>query len=118
MRVTERRLQGEIDMSIVNPLIDSISGLQAQISHRWPQRDFIKGIAALAGTAALSAYDPRSAGAEPPPEVAKIGLTNTPASCLAPQHCRRINSRCHWCAMQYSVLVAIACVAVGTSASP
>ena len=57
-----------------------------QTAHHWQRRDFVKGVAALAGAAGLSAYDMRSAAAEPPPETTKIRLLHTPAMCLAPQY--------------------------------
>ena len=60
--------------------------MPAPTPYLWERRDFVKGFAALADAAGLSAYDMRSAAAEPPLEVAKIRLTNTPAICLAPQY--------------------------------
>src|SRR5690242_19204238 len=51
----------------------------------WKRRDFVKGAAALAGAASLSAYDMRTAAAEPPPEISRIRLIQTPIICGAPQ---------------------------------
>jgi NitT/TauT family transport system substrate-binding protein len=73
-------------MSSGNHLIGLKSGIQAQTADHWGRRNFVKGMAALAGAAALSAYDMRSAGAEPPAETTKIRLLHTPAMCLAPQY--------------------------------
>jgi NitT/TauT family transport system substrate-binding protein len=57
------------------------SEIQAQLCER---REFIKGFAALAA-AALSAYDMRSAPAEPPPETTTIRIVDTEITCIAPQ---------------------------------
>ena len=69
-----------------NRLVDPISGAQVQAPHHLDRRDFVKGVAALAGAAGLSAYDMGSAAAEPPPEIKKIRLVRTIAVCLAPQY--------------------------------
>ncbi|MEO8005198.1 MAG: ABC transporter substrate-binding protein [Betaproteobacteria bacterium] len=50
----------------------------------WDRREFIKGAAGLAGSAALLGYDMRLASAEPPPELTKIRITRVPVVCLAP----------------------------------
>ena len=50
------------------------------------RREFLKGLSALAGSAALLGYDPRIANAEPPPETTKIRLIQVPAICPAPQY--------------------------------
>ena len=57
-----------------------------QRASRWERRDFLKGIAAVAGSAGLLGYDLRPAAAEPPPEISKIRLVHAPAICLAPQY--------------------------------
>src|SRR6476469_9975924 len=57
-----------------------------QTAHYWQRRDFVKSVAALAGAAGLSAYDMRSAAAEPPAETTKIRFVHAPAICLAPQY--------------------------------
>jgi NitT/TauT family transport system substrate-binding protein len=54
--------------------------------HHWRRREFVKGLAALAGAAGLSAYDMRPAAAEPPPEIKKIRLVHNLGICLAPQY--------------------------------
>ena len=52
----------------------------------WDRREFVKGIAALAGSAGLLGYDMRPAAAEPPPETTRIRLVHSPAICFAPQY--------------------------------
>jgi len=73
-------------MSSGNRLVDSNSGIQARTPHHWGRRDFVKSVAALAGAAGLSAYDMRSAAAEPPPETRKLRMVTSPALCFAPQY--------------------------------
>lgn len=48
------------------------------------RREFVKGMAALAGSAGLFGYDTKSACAEPPPETTRIRLPHAPAICLSP----------------------------------
>src|SRR5262245_17879121 len=50
----------------------------------WERRAFVKGLAALAGTAALSGYM-RSAAAEPPPEITKLRIHESLVTCIAPE---------------------------------
>ena len=50
------------------------------------RREFVKGLGALAGSAALLGYDPGLASAEPPPETTKLTLLENPVTCLAPQY--------------------------------
>ena len=50
----------------------------------WDRRQFVRGLAALAGAAGLSAYM-RRAAAEPPPEVTKIKIHESSLSCVAAQ---------------------------------
>src|SRR5215471_4927737 len=50
------------------------------------RREFVKGLSALAGSAAFLGYDLRIANAEPPPETTKIRLIQVPAICPAPQY--------------------------------
>ena len=52
----------------------------------WDRREFVKGVAALAGSAGLFGYDMRLAAAEPPPEVTTLRLTAFPVACVAPQY--------------------------------
>src|SRR5262249_61660679 len=47
------------------------------------RRSFLGGLT-LAGTAGLLALHPRLVAAEPPPEVTKLRLGQTPAICIAP----------------------------------
>jgi len=51
----------------------------------WQRRDFMRGVAALAGAAGLSAYDMRFAAAEPPPETTKVRIHVAPVTCIAPE---------------------------------
>ena len=53
---------------------------------RWDRREFVKGVAALAGSTAIFGYDPRPAAAEPPPETTRIRLAQIPGICVAPQY--------------------------------
>ena len=66
-----------------NHLFTPNSGTQAP--RHWERRDFVKGVAALAGAAGLSAYDMRSAAAEPPPETTRLRIHENELTCLAPQ---------------------------------
>jgi NitT/TauT family transport system substrate-binding protein len=52
----------------------------------WDRREFVKGVAALAGTAGLLGYDIGQAFAEPPPETTRIRLAQIPGICIAPQY--------------------------------
>ena len=52
--------------------------------HRY-RRDFMKGLSALAGSAAMLGYDLRLASAEPPPEITRIRIHENWITCLAPQ---------------------------------
>ena len=49
------------------------------------RRDFVKGLAALAGSATLLGYDTRIATAEPLPETTKLRIFEGPVTCIAPQ---------------------------------
>ena len=60
--------------------------LKIHSDRHWDRREFVKGLSALAGSAALLGYDMRLAVAEPPPETRKIRLVKVPAICLAPQY--------------------------------
>jgi NitT/TauT family transport system substrate-binding protein len=68
-----------------NRLFDPNSGMQAQTPRNWERRDFVKGVAALAGASGLSAYDMRSAAAELPLETTRIRIDDPPVTCVAPQ---------------------------------
>src|SRR5262249_336950 len=50
-----------------------------------PRREFVKGLGALAGSAAFLGYDLRLASAEPPPETTKLRITEYEVTCTAPQ---------------------------------
>jgi len=52
----------------------------------WNRREFVKGLAAVAGSAGLFGLDPRQAAAEPPPETTRIRLAQIPGICVAPQY--------------------------------
>ncbi|HKQ24760.1 MAG TPA: ABC transporter substrate-binding protein [Burkholderiales bacterium] len=52
----------------------------------WNRREFVKGLAAVAGSAGLFGLDPRQAAAEPLPETTRIRLAQIPGICVAPQY--------------------------------
>ena len=60
--------------------------LESPRSGNWDRREFVKGVAALAGSAGLLGYDMKPSSAEPPPEITKIRLSLSPVICLAPQY--------------------------------
>lgn len=60
--------------------------LESPRSGNWDRREFVKGVAALAGSAGLLGYDMEPASAEAPPEVTKIRLVHNASVCLAPQY--------------------------------
>jgi NitT/TauT family transport system substrate-binding protein len=60
--------------------------LATRHSGHWDRRDFVKGVAAVAGSAGLIGYDLKPAAAEPPPEITKIRLILSQVICLAPQY--------------------------------
>ncbi len=62
------------------------TGLDIRRSSNWNRREFVKGVAALAGSAGLLGYDMGLAANEPPPEINKIRLVRNIAICLAPQY--------------------------------
>lgn len=62
------------------------SELEIRSGGNWARREFVKGVAALAGSAGLFGYDMKPAAAEPPPETKKIRLVKVPAICLAPEY--------------------------------
>jgi NitT/TauT family transport system substrate-binding protein len=49
------------------------------------RREFVKGLGALAGSAALLAYDFRLAHADPPPETTRLRIHEDALTCIAPQ---------------------------------
>jgi len=66
--------------------VDHDTESESPRSGNWDRRAFVKGMAALAGSAGLFGYDLRPASAEPPPETTKIRLVQNPAICFAPQY--------------------------------
>ena len=73
-------------------LVQSNGGIQAP--QHWGRRHFVKGVAALAGAAGLSAYDIRSAAADPPPETNKLRIHESPVTCnRAPTRSARATAR-------------------------
>ena len=65
---------------------DRSATLEARGAKTWDRREFVKGVAALAGSAGLLGYDPGLAAAEPPPETTRIRLSQIPGICIAPQY--------------------------------
>ena len=51
----------------------------------WDRREFVKGVAALTGSAGLLGYNMRLAAAEPPPETTRFRIAQGPFICYAPQ---------------------------------
>ena len=70
-------------MSSGNHFLHLMGSSQLQTARHWRRRDFVKGVAALAGAAGLAAYDMRSAAAESPPEIKRIRMLSSPAICGA-----------------------------------
>lgn len=62
------------------------SNLEIRSGAVWDRREFVKGVAALAGSAGLLAYDMKPSFAEPPPEITTLRLTAYSAACIAPQY--------------------------------
>ena len=71
-----------------------VTDLEVSRHGHWDRREFVKGVAALAGSAGLLGYDMGLAAAEPPPEITKIRLVHTPVICFAPCIWQRIC--CAW----------------------
>ena len=65
---------------------NQLTDLDAPRSTSWGRREFMRGGAALVGSAGLLGYDLMPAAAEPPPETTTIRLVHAPAICLAPQY--------------------------------
>ena len=64
--------------------VDYVTDLEARRGGNWDRREFVKGLAALTGSAGLLGYNPRQAAAEPPPETIRIRLVRESSICLAP----------------------------------
>ncbi len=67
-------------------LADRSVNVETRSAKPWDRREFVKGIAALAGSAGLLRYDMKPAAAEPPPETTRIRLAQIPGICVAPQY--------------------------------
>lgn len=67
-------------------VVDRLTALEIRHGGNWNRREFVKGLSALGGAAALMGLDPRSAAADPPPEITKLRLVAIPAICFAPQY--------------------------------
>jgi NitT/TauT family transport system substrate-binding protein len=67
-------------------VFDHVPDSEVRRGGTWDRREFVKGVAALAGSAGLLGYDMKPASAEPPPETTKIRLVVNGAICLAPQY--------------------------------
>jgi len=65
---------------------DRSATLETRDAKTWDRREFVKGLAAVAGSAGLFGLDPRPAAAEPPPETTRIRLAQIPGICVAPQY--------------------------------
>jgi NitT/TauT family transport system substrate-binding protein len=70
-----------------NFLADRSVSVETRDAKPWGRREFVKGLAAVAGSAGLFGLDPRQgAAAEPPPETTRIRLAQIPGICVAPQY--------------------------------
>jgi NitT/TauT family transport system substrate-binding protein len=70
-----------------NFLADRSVSVETRDAKLWGRREFVKGLAAVAGSAGLFGLDPRQgAAAEPPPETTRIRLAQIPGICVAPQY--------------------------------
>ena len=72
---------------MTNVKLEVAHGADLEFRHggNWDRREFVKGVAALAGSGLLG-YDMRPAAAEPPPEVRKIRIAEALVACQAPLH--------------------------------
>ena len=67
-------------------LADRSISVETTYAKPWDRREFVRGMAALAGSAGLLGYDMKPAAAEPPPETTRIRLAQIPGICVAPQY--------------------------------
>lgn len=67
-------------------LADRSVTVETRDAKPWDRREFVKGMAALAGSAGLLGYDLRPAAAEPPPETTRIRIIDSSSICVAPQY--------------------------------
>src|SRR6267142_916544 len=66
--------------------VDHDTVLETRRGGNWDRREFVKSLAALAGSAGMLGYDMKPGAAESPPETRKIRLVKVPAICLAPEY--------------------------------
>ena len=66
--------------------VDHVTDLEIPHNGIRGRREFVKGVAALAGSAGLLGYDMSPSFAEPPPEITTLRLTAYPGACIAPQY--------------------------------
>ena len=67
-------------------VLDHAADPKVRRGKTWDRREFVKGVTALGGSAALLGYDLTAARAEPPPETTRIRLSKIPGICIAPQY--------------------------------
>ena len=67
-------------------LADRSVTVETRDAKPWDRREFVKGLAAVAGSAGLFGLYAESAAAEPPPETTRIRLAQIPGICVAPQY--------------------------------
>jgi len=65
---------------------DRIVSREHTAARPWGRREFVKGVAALAGSVGLFGYDVSPGVAEPPAETSRIRLAQIPGICIAPQY--------------------------------
>src|SRR5690349_4064591 len=70
-------------MSSGNHLVRPNDSIQPQTIHRWGRRHFVQRLTALAGAAALSAYEISFAAAQQI-ETTRLTLINDETTCIAP----------------------------------
>ena len=66
--------------------VDDMPDLENRHGGVWGRREFVKGMAAVAGSAGLFGYELKPGVAEPLPETTKIRLYHAPTICFAPQY--------------------------------
>ena len=67
-------------------VFDHVADPEVRRGGTWDRRQFVKGAAALAGSAGLLGYDLTAARAEPPLETTRIRLSKISGICIAPQY--------------------------------
>jgi len=63
--------------------VDCVTDMKIHRDGHWGRREFVKGVAALTGSAALLGYDLVPAAAEPPPETTRFRIAQGPFICYA-----------------------------------